>query len=77
MYKLTEVIMGLAPYGVFALMVPVVAVNGPDVLLPLLKLIAVCYLGFILHGIIAYSFSVAAFSKISPLEFLKVHQHLQ
>ncbi|MBU5269630.1 dicarboxylate/amino acid:cation symporter [Clostridium cochlearium] len=71
MYKLTEVIMGLAPYGVFALMVPVVAVNGPDVLLPLLKLIAVCYLGFILHGIIAYSFSVAAFSKISPLEFFK------
>lgn len=71
MYKITEVIMGLAPYGVFALMVPVVAENGPKVLLPLLKLIAVCYLGFILHGILAYSLSVAVFSKISPLEFFK------
>lgn len=71
MYKITEAIMGLAPYGVFALMVPVVAVNGPQVLRPLLKLIFVCYLGFILHGIIAYSFSVTAFSKISPIEFLK------
>lgn len=61
MYKITEVIMGLAPYGVFALMVPVVAENGPKVLLPLLKLIAVCYLGFILHGILAYSYPLQYF----------------
>lgn len=71
MYKITEVIMNLAPYGVFALIVPVIATNGPKVLLPLMKLIVVCYLGFILHAIIAYSFSVRAFSKISPLEFFK------
>ena len=37
MYKLTEMIMSLAPYGVFALIVPVIAQNGPSVLLPLLK----------------------------------------
>ncbi|WP_034868464.1 dicarboxylate/amino acid:cation symporter [Clostridium lundense] len=71
MYKITEVIMNLAPYGVFALIVPVIATNGPKVLLPLMKVILVCYLGFILHAIIAYSFSVKAFSKISPLEFFK------
>lgn len=71
MYKITEIIMNLAPYGVFALIVPVIATNGPKVLLPLAKLIVVCYLGFILHAIIAYSFSVRAFSKISPKEFFK------
>ncbi|WP_106063187.1 dicarboxylate/amino acid:cation symporter [Clostridium liquoris] len=71
MYKITEIIMNLAPYGVFALIVPVIATNGPKVLLPLAKLILVCYLGFILHAIIAYSFSVRAFSKISPKEFFK------
>lgn len=71
MYKLTEMIMNLAPYGVFALIVPVIATNGPAVLIPLIKVILVCYAGYILHAIIAYSFSVSMFSKISPLEFLR------
>ncbi|WP_125153302.1 dicarboxylate/amino acid:cation symporter [Clostridium rectalis] len=71
MYKLTEVIMNLAPYGVFALIVPVIAENGPKVLIPLIKVIGVCYAGFILHSIIAYSFSVKMFSKISIKEFFK------
>lgn len=71
MYKLTEVIMRLAPYGVFALIVPVIASNGPKVLFPLIKVIGVCYLAFILHAIIAYSFSVKAFSKITPIQFFK------
>ncbi|KEI07494.1 dicarboxylate/amino acid:cation symporter [Clostridium botulinum] len=71
MYKLTEMIMSLAPYGVFALIVPVIAENGPSVLLPLLKVIGVVYLGFIIHSVIAYSFSVTTFAKISPLTFFK------
>ncbi|KEH98860.1 dicarboxylate/amino acid:cation symporter [Clostridium massiliodielmoense] len=71
MYKLTEMIMSLAPYGVFALIAPVIAQNGPKVLLPLLKVIGVVYLGFIIHTIVAYSFSVTTFAKISPLEFFK------
>ncbi|MBE6066153.1 MAG: dicarboxylate/amino acid:cation symporter [Clostridium lundense] len=71
MYKITEMIMNLAPYGVFALIVPVIAANGPKVLLPLIKLILVCYAGFIIHSIVVYSFSVKAFSKISPSEFFR------
>nr|WP_186429395.1 dicarboxylate/amino acid:cation symporter [Clostridium sp. BSD9I1] len=71
MYKITEMIMNLAPYGVFALIVPVIAANGPKVLLPLIKLILVCYAGFILHSVLVYSFSVKALSKISPKEFFK------
>ncbi|KGK85442.1 dicarboxylate/amino acid:cation symporter [Clostridium sp. HMP27] len=71
MYKITEMIMNLAPYGVFALIVPVIAANGPKVLLPLIKLILVCYAGFIIHSIVVYSFSVKALSKISPTEFFR------
>ena len=71
MYKLTEMIMSLAPYGVFALIVPVISENGPSVLLPLLKVIGVVYLGFIIHSIAAYSFSVTTFAKISPITFFK------
>ncbi|SES94281.1 Na+/H+-dicarboxylate symporter [Natronincola peptidivorans] len=71
MYKITAFIMSLAPYGVFALIVPVVAVNGPAVLLPLLKVIAAVYIGAILHAVIVYSSIVKIFGKINPLKFFK------
>ena len=71
MYKLTGMIMNLAPFGVFALMVPVIANNGPKVLLPLIKLIAVCYLGYILHAVITYSTTIKVLTKFSVLQFFK------
>jgi Na+/H+-dicarboxylate symporter len=71
MYKIIAVIMQFAPIGVFALITPVVAVNGPGVLLPLLKLIIVVYAGCALHAILVYSSTVNIFAKISPLQFFK------
>ena len=71
MYRLTEMIMSLAPFGVFALMVPVIANNGPKVLLPLIKLILVCYLAYFLHAIITYSTTIKIWSKFSVLQFFK------
>ncbi|KAB3530055.1 dicarboxylate/amino acid:cation symporter [Alkaliphilus serpentinus] len=71
MYKLTAFVMSLAPYGVFALIVPVVAVNGPSVLLPLAKVIIAVYLGVILHSLIVYSSIVKIFAKMNPLKFFK------
>lgn len=71
MYKITEIIMDLAPYGVFALIVPVIASNGPKVLLPLIKVILVCYVAFFLHALLTYSVSVKIWSKISPMKFFK------
>lgn len=71
MYKITSIIMEYAPIGVFALMVPVVAVNGPAVLLPLLKVILAVYIGCILHAIIVYSFSVKIFAGMSPMYFFR------
>lgn len=55
MYKITAFIMSLAPYGVFALIVPVIASNGPAVLLPLIKVIAAVYIGLILHALLVYT----------------------
>ncbi len=70
-YKLIAMIMELAPYGVFALLVPVVAANGPRVLLPLLSVIGTVYLGCILHAVLVYSSIVSAIGKMSPVKFFK------
>lgn len=70
-YKIIGIIMELAPYGVFALLVPVVAANGPKVLLPLLSVIAVAYGASIFHAIVVYSGLVSAISKMSPVRFFK------
>lgn len=71
MYKIIGVIMQFAPIGVFALITPVVAVNGPSVLLPLLKLIIVVYAGCILHAVFTYSTTVSLFAKVNPITFFK------
>lgn len=71
MYKITALIMSLAPYGVFALIVPVVATNGPSVLLPLIKVIFAVYLGCAIHAVLVYSSAVKFFAKMSPLKFFK------
>jgi len=55
MYKINGLVMQVAPYGVFALIVPVVAANGPAVLLPLAKVIAVMYLATVVHALIVYT----------------------
>lgn len=71
MYALVAFIMKFSPIAVFALIVPIVAANGPSVLLPLLSVILAVYIGCILHMAIVYSFSVRALAKISPLTFFK------
>lgn len=70
-YKLIAMIMELAPYGVFALLLPVVAGNGPKVLLPLLSVIATVYFACFIHAIVVYSSIVTAFAKMNPLRFFK------
>lgn len=71
MYTITGWIMSLAPIGVFALIVPVVAVNGPAVLLPLLKVILASYVASIIHMAILYSAAVKGLAKESPGRFFK------
>lgn len=71
MYALVAAVMKLAPIAIFALIIPIVATNGPSVLLPLLSVIGVVYLGCVLHMAIVYSISVRIFAKISPIAFFK------
>ena len=70
-FKVMFIILKLSPIGVFALICPVVASNGPDVLLPLLKVILVAYAAYILHMIVTYSTAVKLASGMSPLKFFK------
>ncbi|WP_303866472.1 dicarboxylate/amino acid:cation symporter, partial [Senegalimassilia anaerobia] len=69
--KIMHMIISIAPFGVFGLIAPVVATNGPDILLPLLKLILVAYLAMILHMVLVYSGMVKAIAKMGPLTFFK------
>ncbi|TCO70013.1 dicarboxylate/amino acid:cation symporter [Marinisporobacter balticus] len=71
MYKITAFIMELAPFGVFALIVPVVSEYGMDVLKPLSMVILAVYIGCALHAVIVYSTAVKIFAKISPMKFFK------
>jgi Na+/H+-dicarboxylate symporter len=71
MYKLTELVMKLAPYGVFGLMAWVSGKYGVDVLLPLAKVIAVVYLGAIIHVVIFYSGMISIVGRLNPVRYLK------
>ncbi len=50
MYRMTRIVMELAPFGVFALMAVVAGSHGLDVLLPLLQMVAVFYLACLVHA---------------------------
>ncbi|WZL73046.1 dicarboxylate/amino acid:cation symporter [Clostridiaceae bacterium 35-E11] len=71
MYKITGFVMQFAPIGVFGLITPVVAANGPDVLLPLIKVILAVYIGCILHSLFIYTSAIKLFTKINPVSFFK------
>ncbi len=71
MYKITAFIMELAPYGIFALIAPVFARYGMDVLMPLAMVIIAVYIGCILHAVIVYSTAVKLIAKITPKTFFK------
>jgi Na+/H+-dicarboxylate symporter len=71
MYKLTSIVMWFAPLGVFSLIAATIAKQGPQVLLPFLNLILVCYLAYFLHVAIIYSSIVQVLAHVNPLRFFK------
>ncbi len=70
-YKIVGYIMKFAPIGVFGLITPVVAANGPAVLLPLLKVIIAVYLACILHALLVYGCLIKFVGGFSPVTFFK------
>lgn len=71
MYKLTELVMKLAPYGVFGLMAWVAGKYGMDILLPLIKVIAVAYIGCLIHVLFFYTGLVSVVGRLNPVRYLK------
>ncbi len=64
-------IIKLSPFGVFALICPVVAENGPKILGSLLMVLIVAYLSYAVHMVVVYSTTVKTFAGLNPLSFFK------
>ena len=71
MYKLTELVMKLAPYGIFGLMAWVAGTYGLDVLLPLIKVIGAVYLGALIHVLVFYSGVLSLLGRLNPIKYLR------
>ena len=71
MFKLTMMVMELAPFGVFALIAWVSGKFGLAVLLPLMKVIMVVYAGCLLHYVITYGGLLALVARVNPLKFAR------
>ena len=69
--KAMEMILKLSPVGVFCLLCPVVAENGPAVLGSLAKVLMVAYICYIVHAVVVYSATVKILGGLSPIEFFK------
>ena len=66
-----DAIIKLSPIGVFCLITPVVAENGPKILGDLAMVLGVAYIAYILHMVLVYSATVKVLSGTSPLKFFK------
>ena len=69
--KIMSMVIALSPIGVFCLITPVVAENGPKILGSLAIVLLVAYIGYILHAVIVYSSTVKALGGVSPAKFFK------
>ncbi|WNK19565.1 dicarboxylate/amino acid:cation symporter [Halomonas piscis] len=70
MYKLTEIVMAFAPFGVFGLIAFVAGNYGLEVLLPLAKVIGVAYLASVIHVLVVYSGFLALLGRLNPKRYL-------
>ena len=66
-----ELILKLSPIGVFCLITPVVAENGPSILGSLAMVLFTAYICYFLHAVLVYSSTVKILGGISPLKFFK------
>jgi Na+/H+-dicarboxylate symporter len=71
MYKLTAMVMELAPYGVFGLMAWVTGAFGLDVLKPLLMVVVGLYLGALIHMALTMGGAIFLFGRLNPFQFFK------
>ena len=66
-----SMIIKLSPIGVFCLITPVIAENGPKILGSLAMVLLVAYACYIIHALVVYSSTVKFMAGISPIAFFK------
>jgi len=69
--RVMEMILKLSPIGVFCLLCPVIAKNGPMILGSLAMVLLTAYICYVVHAVLVYSLTVKCIAKISPIHFFK------
>lgn len=69
--KLVQLIMQLAPYGVFFLVAKVFADQGPDILLGLGKYVFAVIIALLLHVLFTYGAILQLLARVNPLVFIR------
>lgn len=70
MMKITDWIMRLAPFGVFALMAHTIGITGLAVIKPLALYMTTVLVGLALHACVTLPLLLMLFAKFSPLRFI-------
>ncbi len=66
-----SLILKLSPFGVFCLITPVIAENGPKILGSLAMVLFVAYICYIIHAVVVYSSTVKLMAGVSPIKFFR------
>jgi len=72
MMKMTNIIIRLAPLGVFGLMVKIVAQTGFSTFLPLLSYMSVVAGGILIHGMVTLPLILFFVARVHPLTFFRI-----
>ncbi|HMA62653.1 MAG TPA: dicarboxylate/amino acid:cation symporter [bacterium] len=71
MYKLTSMVMEMAPFGVFALIAWIAGKYGLSVLLPLMKMLVGLYVACIFHMVFTIGGGILLLGKLNPIRFFR------
>ncbi len=69
--KCMEMILKLSPVGVFCLLCPVIAENGPAIIGSLAMVLLTAYICYFVHALVVYSLTVGTLGGLSPVKFFK------
>ncbi|MEH0018224.1 MAG: dicarboxylate/amino acid:cation symporter [Desulfobacter sp.] len=71
MFKFSDIVIKMAPYGVFALIAWTSGKFGLALLLPMGKLIAATFIACVIHIVFTYSGAVKLLGRVNPVHFFK------
>ncbi len=70
-FKLINMIMYFAPYGVFALMAWAVGTHGTQVLMQLMGIVVLIYVGCLINMLLTYGGALTVLARLNPIPFFK------